>query len=633
MPLNLAILLFALAVFGVNFWGYPLDAVNFNTLHFLSKDPFPAFWGLSVVDPATHDIDTSFLYHNEGLMVGLLYAFYRLPVSLENKLIAVNTLNILVQVVNVGFFAYVLRKLVGPVRLFPYLFLYLLYPFAAANHYWAADLPVNLAATLFLASVGLFLNVEYAAGTPIRHVALWMVPSLLCLWLSIIMVEYAICLSPLYLYLALYYSNGKTAVLKFRRIFTSQTVLAGVFLVTSLLPMFLFTGHRLTIVSYGSRFGELAEQTHLPAFLIALAVSVGNGALVFLSFLFANTLGLLIYPLAALVQHVGYLATLTASFTAGMLMVALLGGAIAWKASVARPVQEVTNEAPDPRFLLVLGLLWAVLSYFPFFLSIGYPRNVGLLVDRVNVLGAMGVVLCANAGLCLFQGKMRWNAVAWKGSYSLAIASLAVVLLLNLQIQKAYFIEGEQKERALVAAVLDAGSRIRKEGQEPIFLLDRSAKSAFPRAQLQRSLVESTIGGKMAKVGSFIFKRYFSGITASTTFHFNEIYFFSCCPSAAPVTFNFYADWVGQPRPLVYKREEPFRLIEDAEQYTIGYASTEIWNAPSYAGEFRTYSKRSHVMMVLKIEESTFRLGGPLAYSLEAYETPRIADVSMPGGV
>jgi hypothetical protein len=137
----------------------------------------------------------------------------------------------------------------------------------------------------------------------------------------------------------------------------------------------------------------------------------------------------------------------------------------------------------------------------------------------------------------------------------------------------------------------------------------------------------------MAKVGSFIFKRYFSGITASTTFHFNEIYFFSCCPSAAPVTFNFYADWVGQPRPLVYKREEPFRLIEDAEQYTIGYASTEIWNAPSYAGEFRTYSKRSHVMMVLKIEESTFRLGGPLAYSLEAYETPRIADVSMPGGV
>lgn len=630
MPFNLAILLFTLAVFGVNFWGYPLKDVHFNTLHFLSQEPFPAFWGLVLVDPATDRIDWSFLHRNEGLMTAVLYLLYRMPVSLETKLVFVNTLNVFVQALNVGLFVYVLRKLVGGSRLFPYLFLYLLYPFAAANHYWAADLPVNLAATLFLASVGFFLNVEYAAGTPIRHVALWMVPSLLCLWLSIIMVEYAICLSPLYLYLALYYSNGKTAVLKFRRIFTPQTVMASVFLVTSLLPTLLFVGHRLTVASYASRYSELAGQLHLPTALVTLAAMGGNAALVGLSYLFANTLGLLVYPLTAVLTHANYLASQPGSMFV-VVVVGLAGGGVAWATS--KPCAALSEAATDTRFLMVLGALWAGLAYIPFLLSIGYPRNVGLLVDRINVLGEMGVVLCVGTVLSLLQVWACRRSSGQAITMSLAVAMFAVVLLLNLHIQKAHFVEGGQKERALVKVVLDADEQLRAGWREPIFLLDRTVKDAFPRAQLQRALGPETGGSRMARMGSFVLKRYFSGITASTVFHFSEIYFFSCCPSSAPVTFNFYADWAGKPRPLVYKREEPFRLTEDAEQYTIGYASTEVWNDPSYAGEFRTYSKRSHVMMVLKIEESTFRLGGPLAYSLKAYETPRIVEVPMPGEV
>lgn len=616
MPTNLAILLFALAVLGASFWGYPLGGVNFNTLHFLSKDPFPAFWGLVIVDPATARIDFSFLHRNEGLMTGLLYLLYRMPVSLEDKLVFVNGFNLLVQVVNVGLFAHVVRKLAGANNLFPYLLLYLLYPFAAANHFWGADLPVNLAATLFLLSVSLFLNVEYGPGAMTRNFMLRIGPSLLCLWLSIIMVEYAICLSPLYVYLALYYSNGKTAVLKFRRILTPQTALASVFLLTSLLPAVLFTGHRLTVASYASRYSELAGQLHLPAALIAGAAMAGNGALVTLSYLFANTLGLLVYPLTTVFAHADYLATQPGPVIVSVL-VGAAGGGVAWL--VSGPRAEAAGGATDSRFLMVLGTLWAGLAYVPFILSIGYPRNVGLLVDRINVLGSMGVVLCLGAGLGLLQAKVRRGAASWPAAYSLSVAALAVVLLLNLHLQKAHFVEGEQKERALVGAVLDAAERLRAGGREPVFLLDRSAKEAFPKAQLQQALSRPSGWDKVVQVGAFVLKRYFSGITASTTFHFSEIYFFSCCPASAPVTFNFYADWAGRPLPLVYKREEPFRLIEEADHFTIGYASTEAWNDPSYRGEFRTYAKQDHVLMVLHIGESTFRLGGPLTYSFKPY--------------
>jgi hypothetical protein len=233
----------------------------------------------------------------------------------------------------------------------------------------------------------------------------------------------------------------------------------------------------------------------------------------------------------------------------------------------------------------------------------------------------------------LLQAKVRRGTSVRRAAYALLMALSAVVLLLNVHLQKAYFIEGEQKERVLVSAVLDAAGPLRAAGREPVFLLDRSSKEVFPKAQLQEALRPSSAWDRVVQMGAFVFKRYFAGITASTTFHFSEIYFFSCCPSSAPVTFNFYADWAGQPRPLVYKREEPFRLTEDADHYTIGYASTEVWNDPSYRGEFRVYPKRNHVLMIVHIGEATFRLGGPLTYTLMPYHEPGSGDGATRRGI
>jgi len=70
----------------------------------------------------------------------------------------------------------------------------------------------------------------------------------------------------------------------------------------------------------------------------------------------------------------------------------------------------------------------------------------------------------------------------------------------------------------------------------------------------------------------------------------------------------------------VYKREEPFRVTEDAEKYTIGYANTEVWDDPLKPGEFRSYPKQAYELVVFEIGESTFRLGGAVAYSLKPYE-------------
>jgi hypothetical protein len=601
--------LICLAVFWLAFRGYPLEAVHFNTLHFLSKDPFPDFWGLRVVDPATGRVDWSLLYRNEGLMAAELYFLYRLPLVLETKLVLVNVVNLGAQALNAALFAYVVRKLAGPGRWLPYLLLYLLYPFAASNHYWQAGLPVNLAATLFLASLTFFLNVDFAPGREGRNLFCWLLPSLLCLWLSIITVEYAICLSPLFVYLAIYRANGGQGVWRFRRWVTPYTAMAALFLLTSLLPALLFTGHRLTVASYGSRFSDLAQQARLPEGLVKVGVMAGNAVLVGLSYLFANTAGLLVYPLADTVRAAGYLVGLGATVWAPLAVLAALVGWSWWRSAKVGPGD---GGGMDQRFLLVAGALWAFLSYFPFLLSIGYPRNVGLHVDRINILGSMGVVLFVGTAVGLLVDRLRPHA-----SPALAVAGalVAALWLVNLEIQKASYVEADWKERALVEAVLQEQQRLSASGREPVFLLERAGGWRTLRDQIREALSGATGTAKLVGLGRFLWERHFAGRTLTTGFTFDGIYFFWCCPASAPVTFNFYADWLGWPRPSVFKREGTFRLEESPDAYRIGYLAQEVWDAPSNPGEFRIYPKSRYDLVTMEIGESTFRLGGPLAYS------------------
>jgi len=161
---------FAVVAFGVIFWGYPLEAMNFSDFHFYEREQ-PVLWGLSIVEPETGRINYAFLFHNEGLMTLLYFLLNRLPLDIPDKQVFVNSFSIALQVLNAVLFTAVLWRLVGLSRLFPYLLLFLLYPFAAANHYWQSCIPNNLAAAFFLGSLLLYLHIDYDPDNRPAHSA------------------------------------------------------------------------------------------------------------------------------------------------------------------------------------------------------------------------------------------------------------------------------------------------------------------------------------------------------------------------------------------------------------------------------------------------------------------------------
>jgi hypothetical protein len=614
---------FGFAAFVLIFWGYPLEAMNFSDFHFYERE-LPVLWGLSIVDPETHRINYAFLFHNEGLMTLMYFLLNRLPLDIPDKQVFVNSFSIALQLMNVVLFTAVFWRLVGFSNLFPYLLLFLLYPFTAANHYWQACIPNNLAAAFFLASLLVHLQIDYDPDKLGRNIVLRLLPSLVLLWCSIITVELAVCFSPLYVYLALYYGNGRTAVLRFRRWVTPYTALACVFLLASILPVFLFTGHRLTVLSYASRYAELAGHVNWAAWATAGATIVGNALLTLTSFFFANTLGMVIYPLASVIQHRGVLGAFPVELYLGLLIAVVLGVSGLWM-TVGQPSKQgaAGRPSPDYRFLLVLGFLWMALAYFPFALSFGYPRNVGLTADRINALGSLGAVLIGGSLIGFLRRRMP--VIAFSG----AMGALIALLLINIQLQKAQYVEADLKERALISAVFE--ENLRRNGPQPIFLLNRAEKLVPPRTQLREVLSQPSVGGRMRGVASFLLTRYFIAPPVSTSFHLNGIMMLSCCPNTTPYTFNFYADSKGVPRPLVYKYEEPFRLLDEENRYTLGYLPTGIWQEPSERGEFQSYDKRTHRMLVMEIGELTFHLGGALTYAFTPFDgagrgaTPRLS--------
>ena len=605
---------FVVAVFALAFWGYPIQRTNFSDFLFYTKD-LPPFWGLSLVDPQTHQINYSFLlHHNEGFMALTYFLLNHLALATAHKLVFVNILNIGIQFLNILLFAAVLRKLVGPRYLFPYLMVFVLYPFAAANRYWQVCIANNFVPTFFLLSLRLFLQVDYAKDRLFTNLVFRVAPSVILLWLSIIMVEFAIALSPIYVYLALYYSNGKRTALRFKKCVTPYTVAASLFLLTSIVPVFLFTGHRLTVMSYTSRYTELATQMNLAASLAAAATIVVNALLTYASFFFANTVGVIVYPLAEIAKCRHLLNAVPSLHYLGILLVAVLGPLALWINANARTNSAEQEPGPDFRFLVVLGLLWMVLAYFPFSISFGYPRNVGLIADRINLLGAMGATLLLGSGLCIVCDRKRSPGLFW------GVGGVIAVLLLNIQLQQTQYVDAERKELALVDAVLETNQRLRSESRTPIFLLHRQVQIASPRAKLREVLDRSSALLRFAGLAGFLWERYLTQPTVSTSFHFNGIYLFWCCPASAQSTFDFFADWRGVPRPVVFKQEEPFRWSEDPTYYHIGYLQTEVWQGASTAKEaFATYPKKDYQLVVMDIGESTFLPGGPLQYRVQPY--------------
>jgi hypothetical protein len=596
------VVVLVIGVSGLNFWGYPLTGFHFSDFHYF-ENSLPAFWGLHILDPQTGRLNYGSLWHNEGLMALKYYLVQQLPLDIETKLVLVNAANIGLHILNAFLFVVVLRRIVGPARVLPFLLVYVLYPFAAANRYWQACDTNQLAAALFLLSLIVFLTLDYSSGHVIRNGARALV-SFGFLWLSLITVEWALCLSPLYLYLALYYSNGQTATVRFSRLVTPYSLSAGLFLLASVLPLFLFTGHRLIATSsiYAGRYAELAGQANWDTALVAIATVVVNAMLTGLSFVFANTIGLIVYPVAEIISH-GETVAIPMLVQSGIVALAGLTGVAMWTSARSAAADSAFNI----RFPLTLGILWTVLAYFPFLLSFGYPRNVGLVADRINVLGSLGVSLCLGsilyALLRLASQCRRWIVA----STCALLGVLAGILLWSMQIQKAAYQEAERKERALIEAVFDARTELVKDGLEPVFLLDREEKFKTPRMQLGQALQEPSLIGRTAKIGQFLLGRYFTDDPVPTGLHFHGIYWFWSN------AFNFYADLESKPRPIVYRWEYPLVIRRETASHVIGYVPTEVWERAQDA-VYRTYPKSSYTLILMRIGQSSFRLGGPLTY-------------------
>lgn len=614
---------YVVAVFGLTFWGYALDGVHFSDfLYFL--DQFPALWGLAIIHPSGA-LNYEFLYHNEGVFALLYYGLHRLPLGTVDKLVFINSLNLSLQLLNAILLVWVCRALTGSARVFPIVLMYLVYPFAAGNHFWVATLPNNLAATFFLSSLGLFLQVDYAPGKLGRNVMRWMLPSLALLWLSIVTVEYALCLSPLYVYLALCNENTGSTGIRFKRLLTPYTAAASVFGLTSLLPVFLFTQHNVTVFSYASRFSEMAGSGTVAPFIVGTALIVGNVVFSFASYVFANTAGLLVYPVVDIARNPAFLSSLDWKIYVGVVLLAMLavGGCFMTSGRALHAPGGARRPAAGLRLLLTVGVGWVILAYLPLTLAFRYPRNVGLGADRINLLGSMGVALCVGGVLCWLQERLV-DRPTGRRLLAGGIALLTAVLLLNLQMQKAMFLEAEHKEDALHRALIDARGRLSQEGLEPIFLVDRAVKLLTPRNELRAALGASSRRAKAVELGQVIVGRYFTRPVATTSFHFLGLDWF-----LQHSGMEHYAKQHNERAATIYLLEDPLVVTEDEHAFTIGRTPTEdmLKGQDAFPSEDKTkqqsYSKQQYQLVVVELAESTFTFGGELAFNLKPYRGGR----------
>lgn len=565
-------------------------------------------------DPATGGYDFSFLYSRRGL-VPIIYLLFE-TLSVGNHVVFMNALCVAVIGVNLLLFASIAGRVAGPEVALPAVVAYSLYPFAAASHFLQVIVVNNLAVTLFLLSFLLFLKAIEAPGSP-RRLLGWGLPALLVYWLSIFNHEYALFLSPLYLYAALYERRGGTTLWRFTDWRGPAVALAAGFPVVSVTAAVLLVSDVPSVLLYAPRFRELAAMLHAPEALVPALTAGLNAVLFYLSAAFSNSLGYLLYPALQLKRDLPALPDWWAELAAagGLALVVVWG-----VASIARRSAEAP-AAPSRGggFVLLVGTAWAVLAYLPFATSIGYPRIVGMMADRVNILAACGVSLV-----------LGWLVRRWIVSAGAAPATrrallfaclwgVACLLLLNRFVQRDHYIDAYRKEQEIARAVLRMGEHARREGKALVVLLDRPTKVTYPRAQLMAALGEPGLVAKAKGVGAFLVNRYFTADVVSTSFHLDGLYLFGCCPDSGQQTFQGYAKLWAVPGVTVFKLEEPFRLYDDGDAWRIGYQDTRVYSRTFGADTLTTFPKRDTELLVLDLDESFFRFQGPVAYRLRPY--------------
>ena len=611
------------------YWGYPFDGMMISDswfLYVLDGGEFKWWTRAQLLDPEPvlyrADLPTftptwSLLHTRRGLMPIAVWLIDR--VSFGNRQVAVNILCLLVQILNAGLFAYIIRRIAGPRLFVPIFICAVLYPFSSGSHFWQYIIINNLAVTFFLASLAAFLCIDHTADALTRGHIAWGIVSMVCFWISIMLVDYAVFMGPLFLYLALYYNNSRQALFRFPRFLTPSVYVALAFLVTNALAVIFIAQEAPSVLAYGSRFEELASRTVLPTEMITVLAVFANTALFYLSAVFSNSFGYVLHPLSTVKAHYGILFE-SPWIVPGIGFVAATGAFALYAVSPGQRVASSSEEKSlEAKFVLVVGVMWTVLAYLPFAMAIGYPRIVGLTADRANILALWGVSTCIG----LFLHKLlvtvgRGNVVRVTSLYGGVFIVLAV-LISNLYIQKEYYVENYRKERELARLILESEGLYAMNGRLPIILLDRKEKLTFPRAQLMAAVEQPGEGSKILGLLRFLANRYFIQEYVTSSFHLGGIMMFGCCPNSAWVTFDGYAKWLNRRRVPVYKHEPPFYLEQNDGVYKIGYKVTEAWSKSFGSFRSTTFPKRQYQIIKLEIGDSFFRLRGGLDYNVSAY--------------
>lgn len=625
--------LFVVLVMAFLYWGYPWDGMMISDSWFLySTDGGEFKWWtreqLANREAVTHPREmTTFtmswdqLYSRRGLMPIAVWAIDRFTIG--NRQVFVNVLCVLVQVVNVWLFAMIIGKIAGPRLLFPIVLCAVLYPFSAGSHFWQYLIINNLAVTCFLVSFALFLQIDFEAGKVSQGMAIWAFLSLLCFWLSMLFLDYGVLMGPLYLYVALYYSNGKRSLARFSSFQTPASVIGLAFTFLSFLAVVLFAHGAPTFQVYDSRFEELAAYMPLPVQALKLSAVLANGTLVFLSCLFSNTAGYVLYPGALVAGHAEVFQEAPAVLL-GIGFLAFLGVALLRVLERNEETPAVLAGSPSERFILMVGTLWTALSYIPFATAFGYPRTVGLMADRANILALWGVSICIGVLLHRLFVTARYGSFArcccvYGGGFF-----LFVVLLSNLYVQKEYYVEAYRKEMQLARLILDNSLLGSGDERAPVVLLEREEKVTFPRDQLMAAVKNEGLLPKGKNVLRVLAKRYFFQEYITSSFHLGGIMMFGCCPTAASVTIDGYAKLLKRKLIAVYKYEPPFHFEQWGEIYRVGYKDTEAWSNTKGTFRYREYARPKYRVMRVKIADAFFHLRGGLSYHVSSYPSDSV---------
>jgi len=599
--------LFALSVFALVYWGYPFDGmVMEESWH----------WYGETAASNGSDLSWSSL---PGLLVtrrGGYHLVHLLIVALGSTPVFINALAVIVQAVNLGLFAWIVWQLGGAQRVFPVLAAALLYPFASGAHFWQILLIHHLAILVFLISLALFLRLTWSGEWTARRVLLCGLPSLACFWLSLSLMEHATLLPVLFLYLALYDCNGRTTFFKFAKWRSPAVGFALCYLAMSglFIGLMFQQGHpRLNFLSsaHALRFKEWAAAAYLPTGVVTALVLGASAALFLLSALLSNSIGYLLYPVMTVAANLPLLDGTGIGLAVAVGLVAWLGvyGLFALNAARARPGGTGKSTASPAGLLMMVGFLWAFLAYLPMASSFAYPTIVGQIADRVNILALFGVSLCM--GLIadrVVANLLRGGRLQARAGF-LACCVIASILLLNLCLQRAYWVEGYLKERSLVSELLAGVGQEQFAGRRPILFLDRAAKPDPIRVRLHDALETPGLVRRTTRVAKVILARHFTeaGAMEVTSFHLQGIPLFGGNHNGAESVFRNYSRLLSLPSVPAYKREYGFSCRMTAEQLLIEYDDFLV----------RAFPRTDYVPVLVRLDESYFRFRGPASYQLQ----------------